>query len=74
MAGSRWQVIAERLASRLANHAHCDEHRSGNPGRDCPSCDDRAAYEEWLAAGGRDHRLYASGRSVSLDELRARTP
>lgn len=67
-------TAAEELAERMANHAHCDEHPASRADSQCPYCLDRAAYSTWLASGGRDYRPRRSGRSVSLEELTARTP
>lgn len=67
-----WRAMADRLAMRLANHAHCGKHPESAPRDDCPFCEDRAVYLAYLAAGGTDWRFRAAGRSVSLTELASR--
>lgn len=57
----------DRLAERLAAHAFCEEHAAYVV--DCPFCEDRRAYETYVAAGGRDYRRAVSGRPVRLYEL-----
>lgn len=64
------RAVAERLASRMANHAYCEEHLEDRPESGCPSCQDRSVYAAWLAAGGQDYRWEPSGQAVSLMELR----
>ncbi|WP_433520106.1 hypothetical protein ACQP2T_63940 (plasmid) [Nonomuraea sp. CA-143628] len=58
-------ALAGRLAARLANHAYCDFHPEAKSDPECPSCDDRAAYKAWLAAGGNDFRLFAADRHLA---------
>ena len=55
-----WRAVADLLASRMANHAHCAAH----PKRDadvqnCPFCADRDAYLKW-----QDKKRSASGGVV----------
>uniref|UniRef100_UPI003F490DD1 hypothetical protein n=1 Tax=Streptosporangium sp. CA-235898 TaxID=3240073 RepID=UPI003F490DD1 len=66
-------AAAEKLAERMANHAHCDDHPPSQANPQCPFCLDRAAYSTWLASGGRDYQPKHGGLSVSLDDLIART-
>lgn len=74
MARTDWKRLAAVLADRLASHAFCDQHPASHPEPDCPWCGDRTAYRAYLAAGGRDFRIKAEGRSVPLAELSRRTP
>lgn len=69
----RWRDVAERLAEQLAVHAFCDRHPAPRPDSDCPFCSDRAAYDAYLQAGGRDfrERPYA-GPAVSVHDLHQR--
>ena len=68
------RLAAEGLARQMASHAECDQHEPENAIKGCPGCTDRAVYEAWVAAGGRDYRWHPTGPSVTLDELRRRTP
>jgi hypothetical protein len=72
MARPSWKGVAERLAGRLANHAFCETHGPGRPDPDCPFCDDRTAYAEYIAAGGYDHRpIFEGGQILSFKEWKA---
>ncbi len=64
-----WRMIADLLASRLAHHACCDSHAESEPDPSCPFCKDRAAYLEYLGAGGTDFRSAPKGRPSGLAEL-----
>ncbi|MEU6725537.1 hypothetical protein ABZ917_17660 [Nonomuraea wenchangensis] len=55
--GEKWFAVARQLAVQLAAHAVCEEHSIAMSDPACPSCQDRAAYKAWLAAGGSDFRL-----------------
>jgi hypothetical protein len=44
-----WREVADQLASRLENHAYCDEHPTVRPDDTCPFCRDRAAFQVWEA-------------------------
>lgn len=65
-------LMAERLATRLAEHAGCCDHTEAAPGRGCPFCEDRSAYLAFVAAGGRDYRdgSASQGEPVSIFEVR----
>ena len=67
-----WREVADVLAERLAHHAFCNAHSAARPDADCPFCRDRAAYEQYLAAGGTDYqpRPEPGARLVPLAELR----
>lgn len=39
-----WHGIATELAQRLRHHAFCAQHPVATPGKDCPFCEDRAAF------------------------------
>lgn len=66
-----WRAIAEALAERVAAYADCEAHRENRPDPECPFCGDRAAYQRYLDAGGRDFRPSpADGPSLSLAEIR----
>ena len=71
---SAWRRVAEILAERMANHAYCSAHTFSAPGRDCPFCADRAAYQIYLDKGGFDYRMGtpAGAKAVPLQELPAR--
>lgn len=44
-----WRDVAERLAARMRHHAYCADHdRQNADPKNCPFCDDRAAYDEYL--------------------------
>lgn len=65
----RLRLISTKLARRLADHATCDEHPLSSPAGDCPFCGDRAAYLEYVGAGGRDFRPDHSGPGIEVFEL-----
>lgn len=67
---------ADRLAARLKVHAFCPTHpRSEADPRNCPHCDDRAAYDAYaLAAGIKPDPPY-TGKTINIHDLHSgRTP
>ena len=67
------RAVLIRVASRLANHAYCDEHSMAEPDRMCGFCADRDAYQAYLVmAQGPDFQVEPSGSSVTLTELSRR--
>uniref|UniRef100_UPI003F492DE1 hypothetical protein n=1 Tax=Nonomuraea sp. CA-251285 TaxID=3240002 RepID=UPI003F492DE1 len=68
------RLAAEGLARQMASHADCAQHEPENAVGDCPGCEDRAVYEAWVAAGGRDYRWHPTGPGITLAELQRRTP
>jgi hypothetical protein len=54
------------MAARL-RYAVCDEHAELVD--ECPFCDDVAAYEAYLAAGGAVRRVVFSGETVLMEDF-----
>jgi hypothetical protein len=50
-----WMMVARALAMRLENHAFCGDHpRVAAKPDNCPFCADRAAYDMWVEAMGKE--------------------
>lgn len=72
---SSWRAIAKRLADRMYYQAFCDAHSLAEADPDnCPHCDDRAAYQAWVAKqyGPAGPPRREPGPTVTLEELRRR--
>lgn len=67
-----WRQVADRLASRLVYHAFCEQHPLGDHPDDCPFCQDIAAYEAYLKAGGHVVLPEVHGRPVKISDLPGR--
>ncbi|WP_436759394.1 hypothetical protein [Streptosporangium sp. V21-05] len=72
MTVARWRAIADVLAVQLAVHAFCDTHPESSPDPGCPYCADRAAYNQYLQAGGTDHRSAPQGKPIEVSAICAR--
>jgi hypothetical protein len=68
-----WKQVAQQLAIQMSSHAQCDQHPASDPDAECPFCADRAAYQVWLNAGGRDFSPVLPKTSVSIAELMRRS-
>jgi hypothetical protein len=55
-----WKWVATRLGDRMQHHAHCAAHPlpEADP-INCPFCDDRAAYLEYVAKVREARRAHA---------------
>jgi hypothetical protein len=74
MAKRSWKSIAMALGERMSCHAFCESHslEEADP-KNCPFCDDRAAYGRYLERLAQDGQRivdpFEGGTMVPIQDL-----